>query len=171
MVVEAGGGERRRRSLQAKRSWSTIRWSISGVRFYQASYGRPVRSIVCVLNGDSCQNGAGKDRRLSLAMNQTVALDADTNSAVRGVYSRLRGPGRSRLYARNDSRRIQPCTWSMTSEKAGAPIVNVWLPAIPGFAENATSPYKIEAQRPEDWISSPACRFRMNPGSGQCGRA
>ena len=64
--------------FRAKKSSSTIRWSIRDVRFYQASYGRTGKLDQLILNATPA-NGSGAPREISLAMNQTVELDADTS--------------------------------------------------------------------------------------------
>ena len=48
--------------------------------------------------------------------------------------------------------------------------MNFWLPAIPGFEQNDSSPYTFEAKDLQmEYFTG--LRFRMSPASGRCGRA
>ena len=80
-------------------------------------------------------------QRISLAMKQTVALDADTSVQLAEFipdYTVQDG----QVYARSNDVVNPAVHLIVNSKKSGS--VNVWLPEIPGIAENASSPYTFE---------------------------
>jgi cytochrome c biogenesis protein len=112
-----------------------------GVRFYQASYGRTGKLDQLILNAAPA-NGLGQAREISLAMNQTLALDADTSvQLVEFIPDFVVQDGH--VYARSNEVSNPAVHMIVTSKKTNAS-VNFWLPEIPGIAENATSPYVLE---------------------------
>jgi cytochrome c biogenesis protein len=109
-----------------------------GVRFYQASYGRTGKLDKLTLNATPVKGGSPQE--ISLAMNQIVALDADTSvQLVEFIPDYLVQDGH--VYARSNSVENPAVHLIVTSKKA---TVNYWLPEIPGIAENASSPYTFE---------------------------
>jgi cytochrome c biogenesis protein len=112
-----------------------------GLRFYQASYGRTGKLDQLILNATAA-NGSGAAREISLAMNQTVELDADTSvQLVEFVPDFVVQDGR--VYTRSKDISNPAVHMIVTSKKANSS-VNVWLPEIPGIAENASSPYTFD---------------------------
>jgi cytochrome c biogenesis protein len=112
-----------------------------GLRFYQASYGRTGKLDQLILNATPA-NGTGTAREISLAMNQTVELDADTSvQLVEFIPDFVVQDGR--VYARSKDISNPAVHMIVTSKKANTR-VNVWLPEIPGIAENASSPYTFD---------------------------
>jgi ResB protein required for cytochrome c biosynthesis len=112
-----------------------------GVRFYQASYGRTGKIDRLILNATPA-NGLGSAREISLTMNQTVALDADTNvQLVEFIPDFVVQDGH--VYARSNEV-VNPAVHMIVTSKKTNASVNYWLPEIPGIAENATSPYVLE---------------------------
>ncbi len=118
-----------------------------GVRFYQASYGRTGKLDQLILTAKPA-NGSGSSQEISLAMNQTVALDPDTTvQLVQFVPDYVVEDGR--VYARSNDITNPAVHMVVTSRKSNAS-VNFWLPAIPGVAQNASSPYNFEPEGFED---------------------
>jgi cytochrome c biogenesis protein len=112
-----------------------------GVRFYQASYGRTGKLDRLILNATPA-NGSGKPQEISLAMNQTVALDANTSvQLVEFIPDYVVQDGH--VYARSKDVSNPAVHLIVTSNKANSS-VNYWLPEIPGVAENASSPYTLD---------------------------
>lgn len=112
-----------------------------GIRFYQASYGRTGKLDALILDAAPV-NGTAKPQEISLAMNQTVALDADTSvQLVEFIPDYVVEDGH--VYTRSNDIENPAVHMIVTSKKAKAPI-NIWLPEIPGIAENASSPYTFD---------------------------
>jgi cytochrome c biogenesis protein len=112
-----------------------------GVRFYQASYGRTGKLDRLTLDAAPA-NGKGTRQEISLAMNQIVSLDADTDvQLVEFIPDYVVEDGH--VYARSNDVSNPAVHMLVTSKKTGR-VVNVWLPEIPGIAENASSPYAFD---------------------------
>ena len=111
-----------------------------GVRFYQASYGRTGKLDQLTLNATPVKGGAPQE--ISLAMNQTAALDAETSVQLVGFIPDFVVQD-GQVYARSNEVANPAVHLIVTSKKAKA-AVNYWLPEIPGIAENASSPYVLE---------------------------
>lgn len=109
-----------------------------GLRFYQASYGRTGTLDQLKLDARP-SNGNGIPREISLALNQTAELDPDTTVRLAEfIPDYVVEDGR--VYTR--SKEISnPAVHLIVSAKKAGTSVNVWLPEIPGIAENASSPY------------------------------
>ncbi len=113
-----------------------------GLRFYQASYGRTGKLDQLILNATPANGTPGTPQEISLAMNQTVALDADTSvQLVEFIPDFVVQDGR--VYARSRDVTNPAVHMIVTSKKANTS-VNVWLPEIPGIDENASSPYSFD---------------------------
>ena len=112
-----------------------------GLRFYQASYGRTGKLDQLILNATSV--GATRTpQEISLSMNQTVALDADTSvQLVEFIPDFVVQDGR--VYARSKDM-VNPAVHMIVTSKKANTSVNVWLPEIPGVDENASSPYTFD---------------------------
>jgi cytochrome c biogenesis protein len=116
-----------------------------GLRFYQASYGRTGKLDQLVLNAIPANGTKGTSQEISLALNQTVALDPDTSiQLVEFIPDFVVQDGH--VYARSNDVTNPAVHMIVTSKKANTG-VNVWLPAIPGIDESASSPYRFD---PED---------------------
>jgi cytochrome c biogenesis protein len=111
-----------------------------GVRFYQASFGRTGKLDQLVLDA-APKDGKGQGREISLALNQTLALDADTSvQLVEFIPDFVVEDG----HVYNRSNEItNPAVHLVVTSKASNKSVNVWLPDIQGIAENAASPYNL----------------------------
>jgi cytochrome c biogenesis protein len=111
-----------------------------GVRFYQATYGRTGKLDHLVL--DATPAKGGKPQEISLAMKQSVALDADTEvQLVEFIPDYVFQDGQ--VYARSNDV-VNPAVHMIVTSKSKNASINVWLPAIPGIAENANSPYSFD---------------------------
>jgi len=111
-----------------------------GLRFYQASYGSTGDLDQLILTATP---NSGPGREIALAPGQTLALDADTSVQLAEFIPDYVVRD-SRVYTRSKDVSNPAVHLIVTSRKAGT--VNVWLPEIPGFAENALSPYTFAAQ-------------------------
>ena len=113
-----------------------------GVRFYQSSYGSNGKVEKLVLTANTASSREKKE--ISLALNQTVALDPETTlQFVEFISDYVVEDGH--IYTRSTSVQNPAAHLVLASRKAGTRI-NVWLPPIDGFAENAQAPYQFEAQ-------------------------
>ena len=112
-----------------------------GVRFYQASYGRTGKLDQLILSATP-SNNTGTKQDISLALNQTVALDADTTVQLAEFIPDFVVQD-GHVYARSNDV-VNPAVHMIVTSKKTNASVNVWLPEIPGIAENASSPYTFE---------------------------
>jgi cytochrome c biogenesis protein len=113
-----------------------------GLRFYQASYGRTGKLDQLLLNATSVSGATRTPQEISLSMNQTVALDADTSvQLVEFIPDFVVQDGR--VYARSKDV-VNPAVHMIVTSKKATTSVNVWLPEIPGVDENASSPYTFD---------------------------
>jgi cytochrome c biogenesis protein len=113
-----------------------------GLRFYQASYGRTGKLDTLILNARPAADATHDPQEISLSMNQTLALDADTTvQLVEFIPDFVVQDGR--VYARSKDISNPAVHMVVTSKKTNSS-VNVWLPEIPGVAENASSPYTFD---------------------------
>src|SRR5580700_2900027 len=113
-----------------------------GLRFYQASYGRTGKLDQLILNATSVNGAPRTPQEISLSMNQTVALDADTSvQLVEFIPDFVVQDGR--VYARSKDTVNPAVHMIVTSNKANSS-ANVWLPPMPGIDENASSPYTFD---------------------------
>ena len=114
----------------------------NGIRFYQASYGRTGKLDRLILNVTPASRANRAAKELSLALNQTADLDADTTvQLAEFIPDYVVQDGH--VYARSNDVANPAVHMIVTSKKANTR-VNVWLPEIPGIAENAASPYIFE---------------------------
>jgi cytochrome c biogenesis protein len=113
-----------------------------GVRFYQASYGSNGKVEKLILTANL--PGSEEKRNVSLALDERIALDADTTlQFVEFIPDYVVQDGH--VYTRSSAVQNPAAHLVVVSRKAGTR-VNVWLPPIEGFAENVHAPYQIEAQ-------------------------
>ena len=113
-----------------------------GVRFYQSSFGRTGKLDKLTVTATPASGKGGNAQEVSLAMNQPVALDADTTvELTEFIPDYVVQDGH--VYARSNDVVNPAVHMIVTSKKAGA-VVNVWLPEIEGIAENSASPYVFD---------------------------
>lgn len=114
-----------------------------GIRIYQASYGKTGKIDKLVLSATPA-NGQGKAREIALAQNETVSLDEDTSVRLdEFIPDYVVQDGQ--VYARSNDLENPAAHLVVESRKLAKP-VNVWLPPVPGFEENAASPYRFEGK-------------------------
>ena len=112
-----------------------------GVRFYQASYGSTGKVDKLLLTA-SPATASGGSRDIALGMTETIALDPDTSVRIAEfIPDYVVRDGQ--VYTR--SAQVENPAVHLVVESKGKS-VNVWMPPIPGFAENEKSPYKFEAK-------------------------
>lgn len=117
-----------------------------GIRFYQASYGSTGKVDKLVLAATPV-NGAGAARDIAVGEKEPVQLDPDT--AVRlaeFIPDYVVRDGE--VYTRS-TEVVNPAAHLIVESKSTGKSVNVWLPPIPGFEQNAASPYRFEAKELE----------------------
>jgi len=114
-----------------------------GIRFYQASYGRTGK-IDKLLLAATPTNGLGKPQEFALGEGESQALDADTTVRLAEFFPDyvLRD---GQVYRRSNDLENPAVHFVVESKKTGKS-VNFWLPPIPGFEQNAQSPYQIEGK-------------------------
>ena len=114
-----------------------------GVRFYQASYGPNGKVNKLVLAATPVNAGA-KPKELSLSLNQSAELDADTSVRfAEFIPDYVVRDGQ--VYTRS-AQVENPAAHLIVESKNSGKSVNVWLPPIAGFEQNALSPYAFEVQ-------------------------
>ena len=113
-----------------------------GIRFYQASYG-PTGKLEKLLLTAKTTSGAAEQKDLALGLNETATLDSDTTVQLSEfIPDYVIGDGQ--VYTRSNS--VQnPAAHLVVISRKTAKRVNVWLPALEGFAENTQSPYQFDA--------------------------
>ena len=112
-----------------------------GVRFYQASYGRTGKLDRLLLNVVPA-SGTGASQEISLSERQIVSLDPDTKVQLAEFIPDFVVQD-GHVYARSNDV-VNPAVHMIVTLAKENRAVNVWLPEIPGIAENASSPYKFE---------------------------
>jgi cytochrome c biogenesis protein len=110
-----------------------------GLRFYQASYGRTGKLDRLILDASPATGTNQTPQEISLALNQTLVLDADTSvQLVEFIPDYVVQDGH--VYARSNEV-VNPAVHMVVTSREANSRVNVWLPEIPGISENASSPY------------------------------
>jgi len=113
-----------------------------GVRFYQASYGQTGKLDQLILTATPAKGTTRTPQEISLKLNEPKALDADTTvQLVEFIPDYVVQDGR--VYARSNDV-DNPAVHMIVASKKANSSVNVWLPEIPGIAENASSPYTFQ---------------------------
>jgi cytochrome c biogenesis protein len=113
-----------------------------GVRFYQASYG-PNGKIDKLLISAKASTGLGEKKEFSLSLDESATLDPDTTVKLAEFFPDFVVED-GQVYNRSNSIQNPAAHFIVTSQSTGKR-VNFWLPPLEGFAENARSPYQIEA--------------------------
>ena len=113
-----------------------------GVRFYQASYGPTGKLDKLILA--ATPRAGGEAREIALALNESLSLDADTTVRLAEfIPDYVVRDGQ--VYTRSNDLE-NPAAHLVVESKSSGKAVNFWLPAIPGFEQNAASPYTFEAK-------------------------
>ena len=108
-----------------------------GIRFYQASYGNTGKLDKLVLTAAPRAGGSVHD--ITIAPEQTVSLDPDTTVRLAEFIPDYVVRD-AQVYTRSADVENPAAHLVVESKKSGQSI-NFWLPAIPGFEQNASSPY------------------------------
>jgi cytochrome c biogenesis protein len=114
-----------------------------GIRMYQSSYGNTGK-VDKIIFEVSPTTGNGEVKELVLGMGETVPLDAETSVHMAEFIPDYVVVD-SRVYARSNQANNPAIHLIVESKKTGQ-AVNVWLPPIPGFEQNSSSPYQFEAR-------------------------
>ena len=81
---------------------------------------------------------------ITISLDETVPLDADTTvRLVDFIPDYVVGDGQ--VYARSNELQ-NPAAHLVVESKRSGQAINVWLPPIPGFEQNASSPYAFEGK-------------------------
>jgi len=113
-----------------------------GVRFYQASYGPTGKLDKLILT--ATPKAGGEAQEVALALNESLQLDADTSVRLAEfIPDYVVRDGQ--VYARSTDLENPAAHLIVASRKSGN-VVNVWLPPIPGFEQNSSSPYTFEGK-------------------------
>jgi len=114
-----------------------------GIRFYQSSYGNTGQLDKIVLTATAA-NGNGVEKEVVLGMDETLPLDSETSVRLAEfIPDYVIGDGQ--VYTRSNQATNPAIHLIIESKKSGR-AVNVWLPPIPGFEQNMSSPYRFEAR-------------------------
>jgi len=118
-----------------------------GIRFYQASYGKTGKIDKLVLTATPRDGRAAKD--ITIGPDETVPLDAETTVRLAEFIPDF-VVSDGQVYARSNNLENPAAHLVVESRKSGEGMpsqsVNVWLPPIPGYEQNATSPYSFEGK-------------------------
>jgi cytochrome c biogenesis protein len=113
-----------------------------GVRFYQASFGNTGK-VDKITFAVTRANGQGAAKEIALAADETLPLDADTTVRIADfIPDYVVRDGQ--VYTRS-AQVENPAVHLVVESKKSGKAVNVWLPPIPGFEQNPSSPYKFKA--------------------------
>jgi len=113
-----------------------------GVRFYQAGYGRTGKVDKVILDATPKLGGAA--REIALGLDETLPLDADTTVRLAEfIPDYVVRDGQ--VYTRSNDLE-NPAAHLVVESKRSGQAVNFWLPPIPGFEQDASSPYAFEAK-------------------------
>ena len=114
-----------------------------GVRFYQSSYGSNGRVEKLILTATPAGT-TNLPRDVAIGPDETVALDENTTLRMAEfIPDYVVRDGQ--VYTRS-SEVENPAVHLLVESKSSGKAVNVWLPPIPGFEENARSPYQFQAK-------------------------
>jgi cytochrome c biogenesis protein len=113
-----------------------------GIRFYQASYGKTGKIDKLVLTATPRDGRAPRD--ITIGPAEELSLDPDTTVRLAEfIPDYVVRDGQ--IYARSGELENPAAHLVVESKKSGQ-AVNFWLPAIPGFEQNASSPYTFEGK-------------------------
>jgi len=113
----------------------------SGVRFYQSSYG-PNGKVEKFSIAATASSGSGEKREISLTVNDTVALDADTT--VRFAEFIPDYAVRDGQVYRRSNELGNPAAHLVVTSKASGKSFDVWFPPMDEIADNSKAPYQLQ---------------------------
>ena len=114
----------------------------SGVRFYQSSYG-PNGKVDKLMLVAAPSNGSGQKQEFGLAVNETIALDADTTVRFAEFFPDF-AVRDGQVYRKSNYLENPAAHLVVTSKKAGKDF-DVWIPPMDEVADNSKSPYQLQA--------------------------
>jgi cytochrome c biogenesis protein len=135
-VIEGG------RAVQSKEIVVNDPLVYRGVRFYQATYGRTGKLDRLLLEATRVSQHSNSTQEIYLAQNQSVDLDPDTTVRLAEFIPDFVVQD-GRVYARSNDVE-NPAVHLIVSSKKENSSFNVWLPEIPGIAQNQLAPYTFE---------------------------
>jgi cytochrome c biogenesis protein len=113
-----------------------------GVRFYQATYGRTGKLDRLLLDATRVSEHSSLTQEISLTQRQTIDLDPNTTvQLAEFIPDYVVEDGH--VYARSNEIDNPAVHLIVTSKKENSTF-DVWLPEIPGIAQNQLSPYTFE---------------------------
>ena len=113
-----------------------------GVRFYQASYGPTGKVDKLILTATPKAGGAPK--QIAVGLDETLPLDSDTTVRLAEfIPDYVVRDGQ--IYTRSTSLENPAAHLLVESKKTGK-AVDVWLPPIEGFGQNASAAYTFEGK-------------------------
>jgi cytochrome c biogenesis protein len=135
-VVEAG------RDVKKKEIVVNDPLLYSGVRFYQSSYG-PNGKVDKLTLVAAPSNGSGEKQEIGLALNDTVALDADTTVRFAEFFPDY-AVRDGQVYKKSNYLENPAAHMIVTSKSAGKDF-DVWFPPLDEVADNSKAPYQLHA--------------------------
>src|SRR5271165_1166183 len=113
-----------------------------GIRFYQASFGKTGRIDKLELTATPRDGRAPKD--LAIGVDEAFPLDPETTVRLAEfIPDYVVSDGH--VYARSNDV-VNPAAHLIVESRKSGQAINVWLPPIPGFEQNASSPYAFEGK-------------------------
>ncbi len=113
-----------------------------GVRFYQASYGPTGKLDRLILTATPREGGTSQE--ITIGPNETASLDPNTTVRLAEfIPDYVVRDGQ--IYTRSNEVE-NPAAHLIVESKAFGKAINVWLPPIEGFEQNAASPYTFQAK-------------------------
>jgi len=113
-----------------------------GIRFYQSNYGKTGKIDKLVLT--ATPRGGGEPKDITIGPDETVPLDPDTTVRLaKFIPDFVVRDGQ--VYSRSNDLENSAAHFVVASKKSGLS-VDYWLPPIPGFEQNDTSPYAFEGK-------------------------
>lgn len=113
-----------------------------GIRFYQASYGQTGKIDKLMLTAVPRDGQAPKD--LIIGPDETLSLDPNTTVRLAEfIPDYVVSDGQ--VYARSNQLE-NPAVHLVVESRNSGQSVNVWLPPIPGFEQNESSPYAFQGK-------------------------
>jgi cytochrome c biogenesis protein len=114
----------------------------SGVRFYQSSFGPNGKVDKLVLIATP-SNGSGTQQEVSLGVNDTIPLDADTT--VRFVEFFPDYAVRDGQVYKKSNQLGSPAAHLVVTTKSAGQSYDVWFPQMDEVADNSKAPYRFQA--------------------------
>jgi len=113
-----------------------------GVRFYQASFGKTGK--IDKLELTATPRDGRPSKNLAIGVDETFPLDPDTTVRLAEfIPDYVVSDGH--VYARSNDV-VNPAAHLIVESRKSGQTINVWLPPIPGFEQNASAPYAFEGK-------------------------